>query len=372
MVHIVHVVHSLEVGGTEMGVVNLISALRDDFRHTVVAMTGAGPLAARLPLEVALYQLGKQPGKDVKTFTRLIMLLRKLAPEVVHTRSWAAMDAVVAARLSRVPVVVHGEHGREAMDPHGLNRRRNRVRRLLTPFIDRFVTVSCDLGRWLDMTVGVPPRKILTIHNGVDTCRFSGDHREAGRRALKLAPETVAVGTVGRLDPVKGQHGLLEGFAGVDAELAPTALVVVGDGPCRSALAGRARQRDLLGRVHLLGERADIPILLGGLDVYVLPSIAEGISNTILEAMATGLPVIATRTGGNPELVEDGATGMLVPVGDSAMLTAALTTYLRRPDLRAAHGTAGRQRAVESFALERMTRRYRDLYCELIREKVAA
>jgi glycosyltransferase involved in cell wall biosynthesis len=115
------------------------------------------------------------------------------------------------------------------------------------------------------------------------------------------------------------------------------------------------------------GERRDVPRLLAGFDVFALPSIAEGISNTVLEAMASGLPLVATRTGGNPELVEDGVTGRLVPVGDTAALTGALTGYVREGHLRAMHGKAGRQRAVDHFSLERMAERYRGLYAELAR-----
>lgn len=360
--HVIHVLHSLGVGGTENGVVNLIRALEGEVRHTVVSMTGPGPLAARLPDDVELHCLGKRPGLDLGSVVRLSRLLRRLRPDVVHSRNWGAFDAILAARLARVPVVIHGEHGREADDPEGLSRRRNRLRRLAAPFVDRFVTVSFDLRRWLIHVVGIPERRVVTILNGVDTTRFCDDGRETGRQALGLVGDAVVLGTVGRLDPVKDQQGLLEAFARLARTDGRAVLVVLGDGPCREALEARARRPDLAGRVRLLGERDDVPTLLRGFDIFVLPSIAEGISNTILEAMATGLPVVATRTGGNPELVEDGVTGTLVPVGRPAALADALRAYAADPHLRALHGKAGRQRAVEEFALERMVRRYRDLY----------
>ncbi|MEX2222035.1 MAG: glycosyltransferase, partial [Candidatus Rokuibacteriota bacterium] len=128
--HVVHVLDSLQVGGTENGAANLIRALDgDDLRHTVVAMTISGPVADRLPRGVAVHCLGKRPGWDLRTVARLVALLRRLRPDVVHSRNWGAFDAVPAARLARVPVVIHGEHGREASDPGGLNARRNRLRR---------------------------------------------------------------------------------------------------------------------------------------------------------------------------------------------------------------------------------------------------
>lgn len=369
--HVVHVLHSLGVGGTENGVVNLIQALEGRFRHTVVSMTEAGPLADRLPASVVVHCLGRRPGLDLAAFGRLTRLLRRLRPHVVHCRNWGAFDAVMAARLAWVPIVIHGEHGREASDPEGRNQRRNSLRRLLAPLVDRFVTVSFDLREWLIQVVGVPSRKVLTIHNGVDTSRFSDDGRATGRRTLGLPEDSVVIGTVGRLDPVKDQMRLLEAFAGLTTANPRSVLVIVGDGPCRGDLEARARRPDLAGRVRFLGERGDVPLLLRGLDVFVLSSIAEGISNTILEAMATGLPVVATRTGGNPELVEDGVTGTLVPVGNPATLAGALRAYLADPHLRALHGKAGRQRAMEEFGLKRMAERHRELYLALASGKVA-
>ncbi|MCI0546160.1 MAG: glycosyltransferase [Candidatus Rokubacteria bacterium] len=361
MLHVAHVVHSLEIGGAETGMVNLVRGT-PDIRHTVIAMNGTGPLAERLPREVPVHCLGKRPGLDLVTLLRLARLLRRLQPDIVHSRNWAAFDAVPAAWLVRRPVVIHGEHGREITDPHGLDRRRNLVRRAVAPAVARFVTVSLDLGRWLRDTVGIPADKVLTIWNGVDTGRFSEEGREEGRRALALPPDTVVIGTVGRLDPVKDQAGLLDAFARFDGSRHRAALVVIGNGPCRDALAARAARADLAGRVFLLGERRDVPLLLKGLDVYTLPSIAEGISNTVLEAMATGLPVVATRTGGNPELVEDGVTGRLVPVGDRVALADALDAYAGDGHLRTLHGKAARERAVTEFGLGRMVERYRALY----------
>lgn len=370
-IHVVHVLHSLEVGGTEHGVVNLINALGDGFRHTVIAMTSSGPLARRLPPDVALHALGKRPGMDGGAVGRLVRLLWRLGPDIVHSRNWGALDAIVAGRLARVPTVIHGEHGREIADPHGLNRKRNRIRRLVAPLVTRFVTVSHDLQEWLTSTVGLPAAKVVTIHNGVDLARFSHEGREAGRQALAVDDHTVLVGAVGRLDPVKDHAGLLDAFASLDQSAIRIELVLVGDGPCRAALERRSQAADLAGRVHLLGERSDVATLLKGLDVYVLPSIAEGISNTILEAMATGLPVVATRTGGNPELVEDGVTGALVPIRNPAALAAALHAYVTNPRLRRLHGQAGRRRATDEFALERMASRYGDLYLSLAGRKAA-
>jgi sugar transferase (PEP-CTERM/EpsH1 system associated) len=365
--HLVHVVHSLQTGGTEIGLVNMVGALAREFQHTVIGMVEGGPLEARLPVDVAVHRLGKRSGLDLGAIGRLASILRALRPDIVHSRNWGAFDAVIAGAIARVPSIVHGEHGREANDPAGLDRRRNRLRRWTAPLVTRYVAVSEDLGRWLTERIGIPPRKVVTIHNGVDIMRFQQGDRIAARRAvgLDVPSGAVVVGTVGRLDPVKDQLGLLEAFAAVAASRPEVALVIAGRGPLWDAIESRSRHPDLAGRVSLLGERSDTPTILQALDIFALPSLTEGISNTVLEAMASGLPVVATRTGGTPELVVDGLTGTLVPVGDRSALARALTAYVANSRARAQHGAAGRQRAVESFSLERMTARYRSLYREL-------
>jgi len=363
---IAHVVHSLATGGLENGVVNLVNTGGVRFRHVIICMTTEGALRDRLHSEVEVFALGKKRGHDVRTFVRLVKLLRQIRPSVVHSRNWATFDAVPAARLARVPIVVHGEHGRDITDPDGRNARRKRVRRALGPLVDRFVTVSHDLQRWLIEDVGVPPRKTIAIHNGVDLTRFGqGDRREA-RARLGLPPDTVVVGTVGRLDPVKDQAGLVRAFAVLHDTHQDTRVLIAGDGPCRGDLAALIVQLGIQDRVHVLGERRDIPMVLAAMDVFVLPSIAEGVSNTVLEAMATGLPVVATDIGGNPELIEDGVTGRLVPRRDHAALAAGIEAYLDDAHLRALHGKASRQRVVEHFALDRMARAYVDLYSGLL------
>jgi len=291
--------------------------------------------------------------------------LRRVGPAIVHSRNWAAFDAVPAARLARVPVVVHGEHGREVGDPHGRNRRRNRVRRVLAPLITRFVTVSRDLERWLVEDVRIPARKVLTIHNGVQLDRFGRSSAPEARRELGLPAEALIVGTVGRLDPVKDQAGLLRSFAALLPAHPDAFLVLAGDGPCRADLARLIGELGVGRRVQLLGDRPDVPLVLSAMDLFVLPSIAEGMSNTVLEAMATGLAVVATRVGGNPELVEDGVTGRLVEPQDPGRLTEAIAGYLEDSHVRAVHGKAARQRATEHFGLERMCLTYTDLYSRL-------
>jgi sugar transferase (PEP-CTERM/EpsH1 system associated) len=366
---IAHVVNSLATGGLENGVVNIVNHAGLRFRHAVICMTIEGAFRPRVGPTVEVLAIHKKPGRDVRAFIRLVMLLRRLRPAIVHSRNWATFDAIPAAWTARVPVVIHGEHGRDISDPAGENRRRNRLRRALSPMVDRYVAVSDDLSHWLTEKVSIPTRKVITIPNGVDSTRFSGIGRSEARRRLGILPDHVVVGTVGRLDPVKDQASLVKAFATLRPTRPAALLIIVGDGPCRMELTNLVSDLGLGDRVLLLGERQDIPELMATMDVFVLPSIAEGMSNTVLEAMATGLPVVATRIGGNPELIEDGLTGRLVPPLEMAELASAIDGYLDDAHLRALHGKASRHRAVERFDLAVMARAYENLYDTVLGER---
>jgi len=370
---IAHVVYRFDVGGLENGVVNLINGLpRESYRHAVVALTDVTDFRKRIRRDdVRFVALNKQPGHGFRLFPRLHRLFRELRPTIVHTRNMAALEASVPAWLAGVPVRVHGEHGRDIGDLDGTNRRYQRICRLYRPFVTQYVALSKDLERYLRSDVGVDSRRITQIYNGVDTARFSP--AGGGRARVEGCPFTDAglwlVGTVGRLQQVKDQVTLAEAFVrAVRRSPDGTALrlVVVGDGPLRARVEKVLDGAGLRELAWLPGARNDVPEILRGLDCFVLPSLAEGISNTILEAMACGLPVIATRVGGNPELVEDGVTGRLVPPVNAEAMATALYRYFDDPALARGHGQAGRHAVQQRFSLDRMVADYQSLYDGLI------
>ncbi len=377
---IVHIVYRFAVGGLENGVVNLVNRLpRQAWRHKIVSLTDidAG-FASRVERDdVELVALHKGPGHALRLYPRLYSLLRGWRPAIVHTRNLAALEVVVPAWAAGVPARVHGEHGRDVGDLDGSRVRYQRVRRLYRPFVTRYVALSPDLAGYLRERVHVPAARIDQIYNGVDIARF----RPApdGRRPIDGCPfrgdELWLVGTVGRMEAVKDQTNLARAFAAAIAAQpearARMRLVLVGDGQLRGeaeAILTTAGVRDL---AWFAGERANVPDILQGLDCFVLPSLAEGVSNTILEAMACGLPVVATDVGANGQLVEAGATGDIVPAADSPALARALLCYYGDPSRAAAHGRAGRARAERSFSLERMVERYHRLYASLAAPRAA-
>lgn len=367
---IVHVVHGFAVGGLENGLVNLVNRMpAQRWRHAIVSLTSVSDrFAERVQRhDVQFIELNKRPGHLVRDYPRLYRLFRQLRPAVVHTRNLAALEAVVPAWAAGVPVRIHGEHGWNREDPDGRRRRYRYLRRLYRPFVSRYVALSCHLEEYLERQVGVRTRHISQIYNGVDTERF---RPAEGRRPIAgcpfTDPEDFLVGWVGRMDPVKDVHGLLAAFSQAQ-QRSPAAgrrlrLVLVGDGPMRGAIEEDVARRGLERNVWLAGEQSDVAELMRGFDGFVLPSLGEGISNTILEAMATRLPIVATRVGGNGELVESGMTGLLVPPGDSPALAAAMLRYFVDRAMARRHAKAARRVAETRFSLGRMVADYCDLY----------
>jgi sugar transferase (PEP-CTERM/EpsH1 system associated) len=366
---VAHVVFRFDYGGLENGIANLINGLNaESFRHAVVALTTveAGLRSRIATPDVGFHSLHKRPGKDPGAYLRLYRLLRTLRPDIVHTRNLGTIEGAVIARLAGVPYRIHGEHGWDVTDPDGKSPKYRALRRVANPAIDRFITVSRELERWLTATIGIPAGKVQRICNGVDTDRFRPRENEP-RRLLstpQFPADAIVIGTVIRFSAIKDPLNLVRAF--IQARKSPAGerlrLAMIGDGDLRDSALTQLRQAGLSEAAWLPGSRNDIADIMREMDVFVLGSRREGISNTILEAMASGLPVIATATGGNSELVEHGVTGRLVPTGDPLAIASALGDYARDAELRTAHGRIGRERAVRDFSLRRMIADYGAVY----------
>jgi sugar transferase (PEP-CTERM/EpsH1 system associated) len=369
-VHVLCLLHSLGRGGTENGVVNLLNrADPDRFRFSLVLMERDRTMLARVDrpgLEV--HTVGRRWGNDPLFPLKLASLFRRLRPDVVHTRGFSCVEGIPAARLAGVKAVVHGEHGRDADEAEKMKPRRAAARSLFFKMADAVVTVSDELRRSLLANVRVPEDKIVRIPNGVDPDRFrSAPDRRLARRKLGLPTNARIVGSVGRLDPVKDYGTLLRAFARVHASQPQTWLVLAGDGSDGPMLRALARELRIEDRVRFLGFRDDVPEILAALDVFALTSLTEGMSNSLLEAMGSGLPCVATRVGGNEEIVVEGMTGLLVPPKDAESLSAALSYVAADPALCELLGSTGRRRVESEFGLPTMVARYESLW-----ESVAA
>ncbi len=367
---IAHVMHRFDTGGLENGVVNLINHMPEDrFRHAVVALTEVTEFRERIARkDVEFVALGKKEGQGLWQYPKWYRLFRRMRPDIVHTRNLAALECQLPAWAARVPVRIHGEHGRDVGDLDGNNRTYQRVRRFYRPFVHHYMALSRDLADYLAQKVAVSTQHITQVYNGVDTERFQP--AAGGTVAIAGCPFNPAqhfiVGTVGRMQAVKDQVMLARAFVHA-LELAPRLksrlrLVMIGDGPLRAQAQAVLHAAGALELAWLPGERSDVEHIMQGLHAFALPSLAEGISNTILEAMASALPVVATKVGGNADLIVHGQTGYLIVSGDPLAMANRLVHLATEPQHGIALGAAGRARVQASFSMQAMVQNYQYVY----------
>lgn len=366
---IAHTVYHFGTGGMENGMVNLINRLpQERYRHAIICLAGHGEFARRITNpNVQFYDLGKRPGHDLGWFRRMYRLLRELKPDILHTRNLSTLEAQFVGALARVPARVHGEHGRDVFDLEGKNRKYNLLRKAARCLIHRYIAVSQDLAGWLRQTVGASEARIVQIYNGVDRSRFfprQATRPDLGRPEF-FAGATCVIGSLGRMAAVKDYPGLAEAFIRLcrsRPDASGLRLILVGDGGARPTCQAMLDAAGLGRQVWLPGDCSDTPDWLRSFDLFVLNSLGEGISNTILEAMSTGLPVIATHVGGNPELVLPGQTGALIPSGEPDTLAQAIGQYVDDASRRRVEGHAARARIEAEFDWERATAAYAAVY----------
>lgn len=362
---ILHVVENLERGGLERVVADLARMQRDQGHEVRVAcLFGRGLLAAELEAAgIEVLACGKRSGLDLAAIGRLRKLLLEERGGILHTHNAAAhYHAMLAA--ARVPFtrIVNTRHGMGIARPR--SRREWLYRRAMRG--TDYVVAVCEAARARYAPLRSRARtRLLAVPNGIRVDRFrAADPSRRARlaAALDLGTDARLAGTVGRLEPVKDQAMLLRAFARLHEAMPCAALLLVGDGALRGALEALAGSLGIEHRVRFLGDRDDVPELLGGLDLFVLPSRSEGYSIALLEACASGLPIVATDVGGNSEIVVDGRNGRLVPAGDEQALADAMHALLADPPEASRLGRAGREWAMAEASLQVMAERYQRLY----------
>jgi sugar transferase (PEP-CTERM/EpsH1 system associated) len=367
---VVHLVNQLDAGGMENGLINLITHMPPErYRHAIVCLKDHGDYHAHIRERgVEIISLHKRDGRDPAHYLRMFRALRALQPDVVHTRSVHALKGQLVAALAGVKLRVHGEHGRDLPGMLEARRQYRLMRRLARPLIGHFIAVSAELEDWLIEHVGAEPGRVSQISNGVDSVQF---HPRLGPPAAVgpagfMHDNAFVIGSVGRMDEVRNHATLVEAFLRLIASPHPAhqrlRLIIVGDGPTRVECQAMLNRAGAGHRAWLPGDRADTAQLLRAMDLFVLPSLSAGSSNAILEAMATGLPVVATSVGGNNELVHPGFTGILVPPGSPDILAAAISDYCRIPEMGQRHGARARSQVIARHSLPAMARSYLAVY----------
>lgn len=354
--------HSMRMGGIETMIRDFALGLpRAAWQPEVAVFSGGGVLGEQLAAGgMPVTDLHKREGLDPGLVLRLRRLLRTHGISVVHSHNYSAWLYSVLATWGLPGVrLVHTEHSRIEPLP-----RRQALVRWLARRSSAVVGVSLDVTRSLVEEAGAPADRVGFIANGIDLARFRPDPalRAAARQELGIAVDAAVFGIVARLVPVKSHRTLVDAFAIVRASRPDARLLLAGDGPCRAELEAQVAAAGLGGAVRFLGEVRDTPRVLNALDVYMLSSVDEGMNLTLLEAMACGLPVVATAVGGNGEVVHDGRTGRLVPRLDALAMAERMLELAADAGARERLGDAGRARVEHDFSQAATMRAYEALY----------
>jgi len=404
-IRVLHVITRMVKGGAqENTLANVTGLLGGGWESSLATGPALGPEGSLEPeclaggvrmLRVPELVRELSPAKDFLALRRLTNLCRKERPHIVHTHtSKAGILGRIAARRAGVPVVVHTPHGHVFHSYEGALKTRLfvEVERRCSGMADRLIALTENERReHLELGIGTA-QDWAVVHSGIDFEPFDASRGERGavRRELGIPDDAVVLGTVGRLVPIKGQRYLIDAFARLGATRPDLHLMIVGDGELRAELVTQSlgcglrvvsHAADASGSpsgqpvragtpvVHFLGLRRDVPRLMAALDLFVLPSLNEGMGRVLVEAMAMELPCVASRVSGIPDVVAEGHTGWLVPPKDSDALAGALATALENPETTRAMGAQARAHVLPDFSVGRMLEQLESLYCELLASK---
>jgi glycosyltransferase involved in cell wall biosynthesis len=365
---------SLNVGGTETQAVELATRL-DPVRYDVTlgCLRARGPLLEKLTgSAVDLREFYPKGGFDspggIYQMLRLALFLRRSGFQIVHTHDlYANLLGIPSAVLARVPVIISSQRDLSHL---GLYRTRRRVwLRRLQNLSAAVLTNANAVRDGLAAEKHIAAGKIRVIYNGVDLERFGAKTRDRSWLATNAEQEKWIVLVGNMHDDVKGHACLIAAASGVTREFPAVRFVLAGDGEQRQNFEQQVTQLGLQDNFLFLGRCDDVPRLLAGCDIAVLPSKAEGLPNAVLEYLAAGLPTVASRVGGNAEIIQDGKTGLLVPPGDSSALSDAVLRLLRDPDFAVNLGKRGREYVILEFSFRRMIENTDRLYTELLRQR---
>jgi sugar transferase (PEP-CTERM/EpsH1 system associated) len=365
-INVMHVLPSLEIGGMENGVVNLVNGLnRSIYKPLICCLEREGKFRKRLKDDVKIYNLKQKAGLRYQLPIALMNIFKNEEINIVHTHNfYTCLYGVIAAYMAKVPVIIHGEHGLVLQDKY----RRKIVVKYLTNFADTIVSVSNDLKRKIVRDVGIKKNKIVLIENGIDIGKYDSRLSRADFYSIPgIKKGDIVIGSVGRMIPVKDYKTLIFAFEKAVKRISKLKLLLVGDGPSKEEL--EILSEDLGVEDKFAGTRNDVNKLYTRMDIFALSSLSEGMSNVVLEAMASKLPVLATEVGSNNELIDNGKTGYLVPVASPDEL--AKKICLLSSDLKNARkmGKAGYERIKARYSLAVMITKYEKLYSKWLKKK---
>ena len=371
-IRVCHVVNALDVGGMENGVVNLCNNLdRSKFEPMICCLYHTGPMADRLRPDVRVINMAQPQGKSILSVFRLARLFKQIKPDIVHTHGWGggSLYGILGAKLAGVSVIINGEHGTFFLKPHQIV-----LQRILSVMYDKTLSVSEFLKKKIVESLSIAPGRIRVIPNGVDTDKFSGNYdcsylrREILEKyGANIDEESIVLGCVGSLKPIKNQIMLLRALLEIknNPVFKKAYVILVGDGPDYGNLKNFVSENGLTNKVLFLGKRNDVPQLMALMHILVSTSHFEGMPNVIMEAFASGLPVVATKAGGSEELIQEGTNGFLVDVDDYHALAEKLILLTSDPKLRQKMGLNAQRTARSDYSIAKMVSDYEKFYIDL-------
>ena len=368
-IKILRVVNSLNIGGLEKGVVNVALNLnKNKFEQVFCCLGKKGVLADRLEKDgIKVFSLNKQNGLGLGLPFKIRALIKKENPDIIEMHNTDPFQQGMLASFFMPNLVkIRTDHNSFASP---ISSKVLLFNRLLSKFCDKTIVVSNKLKRNLVVYEKIDPDQIFVIHNGVDLSKVG---RTANvlqvRKSFKLEKGSNVVTYIGGLREEKRLDVLVKSFSLVSKELPNSILLLVGDGPLRRSLTELAKREGISAKIKFLGLRQDVYDLIKASNVVTLSSTSEGISQTIMEAMACSKPVVATKVGGNPELVQDGKTGFLVPPENPEKLAEVIITLLRNKKLGERMGKNGRKRVEKYFNIDKTVSEYEKVYIGLFKK----
>jgi glycosyltransferase involved in cell wall biosynthesis len=359
---VLHIINSLDCGGLEKFAIDLSLELnKRGHQAEILCLQQGGDLKAVAEQNhLRVTALDKKQGTDFNLIGKMAGFVKKNRFDIVHTHNMGPLIyGTIACRLASNTHLINTRHGRETKTANPI----------IWALNQKIVAISSDAAEQMLKCNKINKDKVSIIPNGTDLKTFdikvSDEEKLSIKKSLGLNHDTLILGNIGRLAKEKDQGSLIKAVKKMVSKKNKIELIMVGDGPLKKELMELAKELNVLESVKFLGYRNDIAKLLSIIDVFVLSSFTEGISLTLLEAMAAGKPIVATKVGGNPEVVDDGVTGILVPCGFPERIESAVMRFYANRSLIAQFGEAGRKRAYEFFSLENMTNQYEKLYNEI-------
>jgi sugar transferase (PEP-CTERM/EpsH1 system associated) len=361
-INVLHLIQGLEIGGLEIMVVNLLERLdRSRYRPSICCYDSLGSLSQGLPEKgIGVHLLKRRHGIDYFYPFKLAKYLRKSKIKILHLHNPTALFyGTLAGKIAGTTCIIYTEHGRDFSSSSKVKIANS----LLCRMVDKIVVVAECGKRYLVEHEGVDEKKIIKIYNGIDSKKF-GTIQEVTliRRELGITDNQSVIGIVARLDPIKNHACLIRAMKIIVTSLPGSLLILIGDGSLRTELENLTADLGLQDLIKFLGARSDIPELLSILDVFVLSSVNEGLSLTLIEACAAGKPIVATNVGGNAEIVEHEGNGLLVPSDQPEALAKAVLEILTDKTKARLMGEFGRKKFEKEFTLDIMVKRYEALY----------